>query len=82
MHFTEMRIEILKSFVYSCNTFQSTKVITHYPVPERVMKLIKILSLLVLLLLIGSFGYFAMSDISVQQQDVSKEIPHDRFADQ
>ncbi len=45
------------------------------------MKIFKLVSILVFVLLIGGFGYFAFTDIPVQQHEVSKEIPHERFRD-
>jgi hypothetical protein len=45
------------------------------------MNILKVLSIAVLLILIGGLGYFALTDVPVQQQDVAKEIPHDRFYD-
>lgn len=45
------------------------------------MKILQIAVVLTFLLLIGGFCFFAFTDIPVQQQDVSKEISHERFSD-
>ena len=44
------------------------------------MKIIKILLALVIVGAIGGVIYLALADIKVEQKEVVKEIPRDRFA--
>ena len=43
------------------------------------MKIITLVLLLCVALLIGSFAYFAVTDIPVEQSQAIKTIPNDRF---
>lgn len=45
----------------------------------RMPTLIKLLSALLLLLLLATFGFLAITDVPVIQEDVTKQIPEDRF---
>ena len=44
------------------------------------MKILQLLLAVIFLAAIGGFGFFAFVDVPVAQQDVSKEIPHERLA--
>ena len=46
------------------------------------MKTFKMIALLLLLVIAGGFIYFSIVDVPVEQTSVSKEIPHERFADE
>jgi hypothetical protein len=43
------------------------------------MKILVIFLCLVVAVLIGGFGFFAFSNPTIQQQDVSREIPAERL---
>ena len=45
------------------------------------MKIIKLASVVIVALLVTGIGYFALTDVPVDQQEVSKDIPHERFRD-
>jgi hypothetical protein len=44
------------------------------------MKIGKLVLGAIAVLLIGGFAYLLIVDVPVKQTDVSREIPHDRFA--
>lgn len=41
--------------------------------------LIKLLSALLVVLLLATFGFLAITDVPVIQDDVTKEVPKERF---
>jgi hypothetical protein len=43
------------------------------------MKILPIVAGIILLLLLGAFGFFAFTDVPIPQQDVSREVPQERF---
>lgn len=43
------------------------------------MKLFKLIFSLIAIILIGGFGYFALTDIPVEQKQIVKTIPNERF---
>jgi hypothetical protein len=43
------------------------------------MKIIIILAAALIVLCLGGFLYVALADVHIAQNDVVKEIPHDRF---
>ena len=46
------------------------------------MTIFKLVLGVVLLALVGGFGYFALSDVAVEQTAVTKTIPNERFFDE
>jgi len=44
------------------------------------MKFLKLIFALIFALLIVGFAYFAVIDVPITQQDVSKEIPNEQFS--